>query len=331
MKITIYSKKTQLLIDGGICGIAWVIAHLLRYAGHIPSTLVSRQMLLLLAPVVIGQLLTSGLFGIYRLQWRYIKTEDALRVARAYLGYAVLLIGTSLLAGSTVPLLNIPISIVIVLCLLSVVGAISVRLARRIFYRRASMSKGVPQRFLIIGAGWHGATVATEMPLHKGIEVVGFLDDDPEKQGAVIAGVPVLGRSSDLAHIVRARGVDEVLVCTSPKSRQSLQVSALETSKGSPVRSRIIPTLEEILQTTSVISVARGVNVPPGSNGHAKSDLMHGNGSKPNGNGNARHPHVVSKAGGNGAAAKPLRRRPTSLPGNGKAGGVNPAQRKEKR
>jgi len=33
----------------------------------------------------------------------------------------------------------------------------------------------------------------------------------------------------------------------------------------------------------------------------------------------------VSKAGGNGAAAKPLRRRPTSLPGDGKAGGVNPA------
>jgi dTDP-glucose 4,6-dehydratase len=294
MKITIYSKRTQLLIDGGICGIAWVIAHLLRYAGNIPSTLVSRQMLLLLAPVVIGQLLTNGLLGIYRLQWRYIKTEDALRVARAYLGYAALLIGTALLAGSRVPLLNIPISIVIVLCLLSVVGAISVRLARRIFYRRASMSKGVPQRFLIIGAGWHGATVATEMPLHKGIEVVGFLDDDPEKQGAVIAGVPVLGRSSDLAHVVRARGVDEVLVCTSPKSRQSLQVSALETSKGSPVRSRIIPTLEEILQTTSIISVTPGVNVPPGSNGHAKSDLAHGNGSKPNGKANARHAQIVS-------------------------------------
>src|SRR4029077_19920733 len=98
----------------------------------------------------------------------------------------------------------------------------------------------------------HGAMVAHEMLLRKGIDVVGFLDDDLGKQGAVIAGVTVLGRISDLPKIAQTSDIDEVLVCISPKSRQSLHISDAKTSKGIPVRSRIMPTLEEILQSTSV-------------------------------------------------------------------------------
>jgi nucleoside-diphosphate-sugar epimerase len=130
-----------------------------------------------------------------------------------------------------------------------------------------------PQKFLIIGAGAHGAMVAREMLLRSGIDLIGFLDDDPGKQNAMIAGRSVLGKVSDLARIVESKDVDEVLVCIPPQSRPALHLSDARTSKGVPVRSRIMPTLEEILQSTNVISIFPGLNEPPGTDGHAGSIL----------------------------------------------------------
>ena len=307
MKIRLYNKCNKILIDAGLCGAAWVVACLVRYGGHIPPPAFSRRMLFLLLPVVLAQISTSALYGVYNFKWRYVNIGDALCLARAYLTCAGLLAGLALAGGSVVPQLQIPVSVVATMTLLSLAGAISVRLARRALYRRASLAKNkeTPRRFLIIGAGWHGAMVAREMlARRRGIEVIGFLDDDAEKQGAVISGVAVLGRTSQLAHIVKTRDVDEVLVCISPQSRQSLHVGDVETSTGLPVRSRIIPTLEEILQTPSVISVMPGVNEPPGTNGHATSVKVPGNG-----NGNGASPGL--HAGGGHIRA---------LPGNGDSG-----------
>ena len=274
MKIALYTKTNQMLIDAAIGAAAWGAAYLIRYEGLI-SPAASRQMLLLLLPILIGQILASILLGIYRFQWRYVNIGDALCIARAYLAYSLVLISIALLAGAVARGTNVPVSIIATMSVLSLVGAIGARLARRVLYERKS--RGItlvsPQRFLIIGAGAHGAMVAREMLLRKGIEVTGFLDDDPGKQGAVIAGVTVLGRVADLPNIARAQDVDEVLVCISPKSRQSLHLSEVKTSKGVPVRSRIMPTLEEVLQTTSTISILPGVNEPPGSDGHVASTL----------------------------------------------------------
>jgi len=320
MKIRLYSKRLQFVIDAGLCGVAWVLAYLVRYGGHIPPPAASRQMLLLWLPVTLGQISANALFGIYNFQWRYVNTGDALCIARVYLAYAGLLTGVALVGGSAVAVLHIPVSILATMWLLSLAGAISVRLAWRVLYRRASVpvSKDAPRRFLILGAGWHGAMVAREMLLREGgIEVIGFLDDDPEKQGAVISGVAVLGRTADLVHMVKTRGVDEVLVCISPKSRQSLHVSDVETSTGLPVRSRIIPTLEEILETTSVISVMPAVNEPPGSNGHATRFRLHGLGANPAPHTGGGHAHSVPRGNGNDGAAKLVHR--VQFPASGDA------------
>src|SRR6267143_82011 len=301
MRISLYTKSNQMLIDAAIGAAAWGAAYLIRYEGVISRT-TSRQMLVLLLPVAIGQVLTSSFFGIYRFQWRYVNTGDALCVARAYLAYSFLVIGSALLAGPATPLLHVPLSIIATMSVLSLVGAISARLARRVLYeRRAKAIAPVgPQRFLIIGAGAHGAMVAREMLLRKGIEVIGFLDDDPGKQGAVIAGITVLGRSADLPNIARTKDIDEVLVCISPKSRQSLHISDARTSKGIHVRSRIMPTLEEILETTSVISVLSGVNEPPGTDGHMASTLRQGEGAKAAANNQAGRVSFTPDGNGSG-------------------------------
>lgn len=274
MKIRIYSKRTQYMLDATICAAAWVAAFSIHYGELLPSS-AGRGMLILLLPVACGQVVFSGLLGVYKFQWRYVNTNDALFIARTYAIFWATLFVVSIVLGPHFPLLSIPASILLNASILAIVGAVSARLARRLLYQKSSATaaNGGAQRFVVVGAGTQGATVVREMLLRKGIKVVGFLDDDPEKQGAIIAGVPVIGRIADLPRVVQSRGVDEVLVCISPKARQKLEISGVTSLSGMTVRSRVIPTLDEILESNTVAPILPGVNEPPGTDAHAKAGV----------------------------------------------------------
>ena len=78
-----------------------------------------------------------------------------------------------------------------------------------LFLSRAAFQR----RALIVGAGWAGRTIAQAIrDLSPGYHLVGFVDDDPAKQGQVIEDLPVLGTRQDLVTLVRARGVSEVIL-----------------------------------------------------------------------------------------------------------------------
>jgi UDP-glucose 4-epimerase len=244
--------------------VAWVVAYQIRFGGHVPPTSY-QQMLALSVPVAANQIGISTLLGIYKFQWRYISANDVPYISRAYALLSALLLIVSLVFGSSLPFLRIPGSVIGTSFVLALCGALGVRLARRLAYQRSPAEEAdrPAHRFLVIGAGMHGATVVREMLLRRGIRVLGFLDDDPGKQGAVIAGVKVLGRTADLATIVNSRKVDEVLVCISPKSRQSLHFPDVKSGNGLTVRSRVIPTLDEVLDTEDAAPIHREPIQPP--------------------------------------------------------------------
>jgi hypothetical protein len=57
------------------------------------------------------------------------------------------------------------------------------------------------ERVLVIGAGRAGTMVAREMLRHpeSGLNPIGYLDDDKQKQGQMLVGIPVLGKLDDLS------------------------------------------------------------------------------------------------------------------------------------
>jgi exopolysaccharide biosynthesis polyprenyl glycosylphosphotransferase len=83
------------------------------------------------------------------------------------------------------------------------------------------------RNLLVVGAGWSGRTLA-EAVVEASDEansddygtvynLLGFVDDDPEKQETIIAGQPVLGNSSNLFNLVQMLQPDEiVLAITNP-------------------------------------------------------------------------------------------------------------------
>jgi nucleoside-diphosphate-sugar epimerase len=323
MKINVYSKGAQRLLDGFVCMVAWAAAYQIRFEGQLPAT-AYQQMLLLALPVAVGQIGMSSVLGIYRYQWRYISGNDVPYIARAYAYFSALLMGLRLVLGTSVPLLFVPGTVVATFCVLGVCGALGARLARRLAYQRSSEAEAdrPVRRFVVVGAGLHGATVVREMASRKGIEVVGFVDDDPGKRGAVIAGVKVLGRTADLPNIVKSWKADEVLVCISPKSRQSLRITDVENGDGLMVRSRIIPTLDEVLERTDAAVINHdfapsrtAVNEPPGTdkgrNNATVADAIPSNpGPRGNGNGKASVGQLLT-AGNGQSGAGALKQTPT--------------------
>ena len=70
------------------------------------------------------------------------------------------------------------------------------------------------RRAIIVGAGASGQTIVQTIRENLGpdYQAVGYIDDDPTKQGQVIEGLPVIGTHRDLAHLVKAKHVSEVIL-----------------------------------------------------------------------------------------------------------------------
>ncbi len=70
------------------------------------------------------------------------------------------------------------------------------------------------RQVLVVGAGHLGRAVVEKLAEHPeaGLRAVGIVDDDPAKRDATIAGVSVIGTTSDVARIVEARGIDTVFL-----------------------------------------------------------------------------------------------------------------------
>jgi len=70
------------------------------------------------------------------------------------------------------------------------------------------------QRAIIVGAGQAGRTIvrAIKENVSQDYQLVGYIDDDPAKQGQIIEGVPVIGTHHNLLTLVKDNDVSEVII-----------------------------------------------------------------------------------------------------------------------
>jgi len=261
MPYNLYSRTNQYILEGVIVGVSFYLAFLIRYEGAIPPYH-QYQFWTLLLPVIAGRLLTNYLFGLHRIQWRYIGFRDADRISRAYIAFSLALLLLRFSLPSEAGVVRIPASVITIELLLSLLGAMGIRLGRRYMYESHSReanpdSTAGPRRVLLVGAGMMGASTAKEIASDSSVKIVGFLDDDPLKRGCKIAGVSVLGTTAELIEIVRSERVDSVLVCIAPAARGSFNrlVALLD---GLPVTSKFVPTITEILDSQDGLHLAVG-------------------------------------------------------------------------
>ena len=142
------------------------------------------------------------LFGLYRGLWRYTGVEDLLRIAKAVVCSTFLSMAGMVLLYRFDGYSRI---VMIVYGFLLFFGVAATRLSFRVF---ASLIHGPRKEkvpVLIYGAGDGGEVVLRECRKNAQVEYqpVGFLDDDPCKQGRTVAGLRILGGADKLPEILR--------------------------------------------------------------------------------------------------------------------------------
>ena len=261
--LTFPLRTAPFLADLVVMGLTYVSAYVLRFNFDVP---LHHRIEGLYSFVIVAALQFAALlaFGCYRLHWRYISICDVPRFLYAIGTSTAVLVLLRLLLPD-VRMVRPPLSITLINSVFVLGGLLLVRVLWRSLHEsgaRGGAGRNAPRRTLLVGAGNAGNTVARELRAHSaaGIEVVGFLDDDPAKQGTYIQGIPVRGGITDLPQVAQALRAQEVIVTMVRVPREVVRqvVHACEAS-GLPVR--IAPGYFEILAGTFTVSQLREVDI----------------------------------------------------------------------
>jgi FlaA1/EpsC-like NDP-sugar epimerase/CheY-like chemotaxis protein len=261
-------RKLAIVLDAFTLASAFLAAYLLRFE-FAPSPTEWDYFLIQLPLVVLLQFAVMISFGIYTFIWRYIGLQEVKAFIKGGLFSMAFLMVLRYGLPGTLQYWRVPVSIIIVDSVLAFGGTLFLRVARRYSVEnwetpdpedRRARAKAKP--VLLIGVGQAGLLAAKEI-LSRGkgaLDIKGFLDDDPQKTGAVINGIRVLGTTEDLPRLVEELSLDHVIITIAHASRKELS-NLVRKCERIPIRARIIPGLYEILDGKVEVNQIRDVQI----------------------------------------------------------------------
>jgi FlaA1/EpsC-like NDP-sugar epimerase len=239
--------------------VAYLTAFALRFDLVVPERYVSLA-LRTLPLLCICKLTGFWVFGLFTGWWRHVSVRDTEAILKANLAGSGLFLGTIVLSQGTVGFPRAVFLTDFLLCTALVAGT---RIAVRLFREHGAMqaeAHRVDSVAVIVGAGSAGIRLMEELQIRKGgrTALVGFIDDDPEKQGMHICGMPVLGPIAGIPEIVAAHEVSEVLVAI-PSAGSALIRRVTQLCGEAKVRSRILPSLGDLVDGRFIFTQMREV------------------------------------------------------------------------
>jgi FlaA1/EpsC-like NDP-sugar epimerase len=259
-------RFARIALDLVVLALALWLAFAVRFDWEIPVEWI-RRMLLIMPWVLLSQYLGLVIFDVPRASWQYFGFLELGRMAAAIACSGVLLLIARLTApfvAQVIPSATyvlVPIGVVPIDVVLAFLGLAAIRAVRRGTSERRikqAAEEVAPTRVMLIGAGSAGVAVARALGRRTTLLPVGFVDDDPQKQGTRIHGVPVRGRIDELATLCRRYSVDEVLICVARANGALVRRVTKDVEPlGLPVK--IIPNVDEFVDGTAAVERLRDV------------------------------------------------------------------------
>ena len=143
---------------------------------------------------------------------------------------------------------------------------IASRLSWRIFVeqRNRRQGKGTKiERTIIVGAGEGGRILQNSLigtPTSGEIDIIGFVDDDPNKVGTYLAGKKVLGTLSDLPQLIKDNQIDMVTIAIPSLSSTRLQEIFAKLAD-TTVKVNAMPSMEDMASGKISISRLKEIDV----------------------------------------------------------------------
>ena len=208
----------------------------------------------------------------YRSVLRYFRLQDAMRVIYSLTIATVVIYLIPILlniinknSDSLPSVYAIPHSIILVDYNLSILMFLGVRVLIRIINERRKINHNVnkkTKRVAIIGAGAIGEQILMDLMKRQeeGIEPVCFLDDNKQKHGLDIHGIPVIGSPDILPEIKERARISEIILTLPPTaSKRIKEINALAQKAG--INTLTIPSVGDISSGRVTITDLRPVSV----------------------------------------------------------------------
>ena len=198
--------------DVALISLALLLAFELRFEFRIPEYEwpVLRFWLPVLVLVQVAMLLV---FKLYSITWVFVGLRELAATVKACLASAAVVFLLNFLLFRVEPNHFLPRSVIILQCVIAMglIGAL--RISKRVYHEVIREEK-IGSRTLLVGAGRTGERLAREFLRSMGRDYrpVAFVDDDPNKRGTRIHGVPVAGSTNDLPDVVASFRVQTAII-----------------------------------------------------------------------------------------------------------------------
>ena len=248
------------VIHGALFTGAYVGAFALRFDFAIPDQFQTAMWQGLL-PMLGIHLAVFAALRMFQGWWKYVSLYDVVALTRALVAAAGAWIALNALVISpetfprSVYLLHFGLS-------LFLIGSArgGIRLVRETIASRSGDQPQVP--VLIAGAGDTGEALMREITRNRKIAYrpVGFLDDDPYKQGLRVRGIRVLGPIDAMPSLVDQHNVEEVIIAMPSASRDQIR-RVVDLAHRSGVTARIVPAFEAVVEGKVSVNKIREVAI----------------------------------------------------------------------
>lgn len=258
LRKTVTRTTLAVLHDVAAAVLSWMFAYSLRFNFDLPIHFASemQQTLLWVVPL---QVAIFWNFGLYRGIWRYASLNDLRRIVLAVLLAAVVIPFVLWMLRSN---LVVPRSVLVLNPLLLILFMGGSRILYRMwketrFQGRMKLSS---EPVLILGAGEAAVMLSKDLAKNSSWQLVGYLDDDLNKQGCILNGVKVLGCLDELDSWVVRFGVERVIIAM-PSSLHQKRQRAIKLCNAAKVQVLTVPSFDDLMSGKVEVSQLRAIEL----------------------------------------------------------------------
>ncbi len=245
------NRIAQFAADALLAAAAFYLAFQLRFLDT-PDGIPSRYIDMLvgsIAFIAIGKAALFGALGLHQKWWRYFGLRDLWVIVRAAALASAAMVVIFTVAKPFDD--DLPRSVVVLDFMLTLLFVGGARMAVRLVVERPARTvrRRKARDVLVIGAGSGGQMVVRELQLNPdlGENPIGFVDDDPRKQGMRLLGLRVLGTTEKLDRALERFSPDEVIIAI-PSAPGALRAKVVAACRDRNIRVRTLPTVFELLR-----------------------------------------------------------------------------------
>jgi FlaA1/EpsC-like NDP-sugar epimerase len=252
-----HREPLSLLVDGLLIAFAWNVTYLFRIGFDRWFDARPWYDVWVMLGIIAVYLALFAFLRVPQSMWRFSGFGEVKRLTWACLGAGM----ACAAAVMGLQLYGVPRSVLALHPLVALMSVCMVRIAYRMLYEhsRAQITGGDKEvrRALILGAGQAAKRLMAGIH-QQGWIVMGMLDDDPVKQGARIAGVPVLGPLEAVKdRAVLGAATHLIIALPGSSARQRRRAFELASAAGLPVLT--VPSADELRVGRSDVGRVRDI------------------------------------------------------------------------